>query len=261
MHLSFRSFVAAPAVLALILTDSIYDPTPIRNKLGASVSEADLRGSGKEFRIGAVSLESGDYQLIKQAHGNIADWVMASSSMPLAFPPVRIGSEHWMDGGLRNITPLSGALAALKEAGGGDPNDPDELYVLLASALKLERKDKAWRCGREIAERGVEILVNEVYREDLSHTIRVNRSVNAYLQTERLLTDRGQLDDAARAVLERFDFRPPKYRPVRLYAVVPDRDYMKDLEFDPDKIRAAFAAGQKAAESPLDEAQLDGLVS
>lgn len=38
------------------------------------------------------------------------DHVMASSAVPFVFPPVRIGSEYYGDGSMRNRTPLSSAI-------------------------------------------------------------------------------------------------------------------------------------------------------
>ncbi len=106
-------------LLVFIFKDSILDPGPLKEQMDTNVEEEKLRQSGKEFRIGAVTLESGEYVVIDQNTSSIKEWTLASSSMPLAFPPVKIDSDHAVDGGIRNITPLREAFTALKNAGGG----------------------------------------------------------------------------------------------------------------------------------------------
>lgn len=45
-----------------------------------------------------------------KVHNLTIDYVMASSSIPLVFPPVKIGSSWYGDGSLRDYTPLSPAI-------------------------------------------------------------------------------------------------------------------------------------------------------
>jgi len=170
-------------LLVFILNDSIYNPDPIKEKIQAQVSEARLRDSGREFRIGAVSLDSGRYRVIDQNDSSIADWVLASSSMPVFFPPVTVGSDHAVDGGIRNITPLAESFHALKEVGPctEDVQAENELYVLLASPLGVgSEAGTRWSPGLTIAERAVDLLTNEIFLEDLSFAIAVNDSVRAH---------------------------------------------------------------------------------
>jgi len=241
-------------LLVFILNDSIYNPEPIKEKINARVSEARLRDSGREFRIGAVSLDSGRYRVIDQNDSSIADWVLASSSMPVFFPPVTVGSDHAVDGGVRNITPLAESFRALKkvEPCTVGPQEEHEIYVLLASPLGVgSEAGTKWCPGLAIAERAVDLLTNEIFLEDLSYAIAVNDSVRAHAATHKLLSDRGQLDQVAQQLLDTFPFRVPDYCPVTIKTIVPNTKYMDDLEFDPAKIRTAYNAGRQAAESDI----------
>ncbi|WP_421120424.1 patatin-like phospholipase family protein [Aquihabitans daechungensis] len=79
-----------------------------------------VAASGIDLRVGAVSLESGELRYVTETgaihdrHDRPTDLpdvplmagVLASASIPLAFPPVRLGDEHYVDGGAREILPI-----------------------------------------------------------------------------------------------------------------------------------------------------------
>jgi NTE family protein len=52
--------------------------------------------------------------------------VLASASIPVMFPPVRLGDEHYVDGGVRELLPLDFAFQHL---------GADHIYAVVASAL------------------------------------------------------------------------------------------------------------------------------
>lgn len=60
----------------------------------------------------------------------------------------------------------------------------------------------------------------------------------------------------ARRHLTPFPFRPPKFRHIPIWTIVPDTSYSEALEFDPVKIEQAFMAGREAARSPFSEGEL-----
>lgn len=67
----------------------------------------------------------------KQAHPSqtspmnvsLIQGTLASASIPLAFPPVKLGSENYVDGGVREIAPIDAAIQA----------GATEIYAILAS--------------------------------------------------------------------------------------------------------------------------------
>jgi len=256
-------------ILAFISKNSIYSSDPLRTKLEKSVSPSKLTASGKDLRIGAVVLESGDYVTADQKNPSILSWALASSSMPVFFPPVSVDGVTAVDGGVRNITPLKDAFEALKARaarptgpkgrGAADPDldlDPDEMYVVLASPLGIPEAAGPWKTGIDVAKRAVGILTNEIFRSDLERAFTVNQAVMFYASLQARLA--GTLGEAeARKILDSlsFPFRPPDYRYVRLRTILPDREYSETLTFDPKLIREAFEGGREAARHALDETQ------
>jgi len=243
-------------LFVLFAKNSVYSTEPLAKLIARHVSPERLRASGKELRIGAVSLETGDFRTVGQKDPRIRDWALASSAIPLVFPPVTIGDETALDGGVRNLTPLEDAFTALKGLGSGE-GEPDEMYVVLASPLELGVDRTPRKSGLAISKRAAEILINEVFREDLAYAMAVNDSVRGYVQLrDRLAARLGAREAEAILGETTFPFRPPKYRHVPIWTIVPDTAYSGGLEFDPPKIEQAFRAGREAARNPLRDIDL-----
>src|SRR5690606_37664833 len=92
---------------------------------------------------------------------SLADGVLASASIPVAFPPVRIGDEHYVDGGAREILPLQIHTAHL---------DAERAIAVSAGSRELEPSGSfAGRNLLDIMRRvSAEIGPSETLREELS---------------------------------------------------------------------------------------------
>jgi NTE family protein len=249
-------------VLLFLTKNSMFDPKPLHEMLLRYASPDKIARSRKELRLGAVSLETGDFLEIDQGQPGLLDWTLASCSMPLFFPPVSIGREHFVDGGVRSVTPLQGAFAALKHLDpGGNGDLPDEMYVILASPLGATREDKNWKTGLDVGQRAAGILVNQIYREDLDYALTINEAVRGYRDLRNAVAGHlGPLTTDALLSGIKYPYRPPQYREVRLWAVVPNEEFSESLQFEPKRIRAAFEAGREAARNKLDGAGLRALL-
>ncbi|MGH7724435.1 MAG: patatin-like phospholipase family protein [Candidatus Eiseniibacteriota bacterium] len=244
-------------VLAFVMKDSVHDPSPLREKIERFGRIDDLRGSSREFRIGVSWLETGGYESIDQNHEAIHACTLASSSMPVLFPPVPVGDRSGVDGGVRSVTPLDEAFDALKHLHAISPNQELEMYVLLASPLSMVEERGPWKTGLKIGKRALSMLINEIYREDLRYALAINNAVRSHVELRTRLVERlgAAVADGLLDGLE-FPYSPPKYQYVRVHAVVPDREFSDALEFDPQKIRQAFEAGRSAARNLLDDHEL-----
>lgn len=67
---------------------------------GMSFAEAPIR-----FHTVVLDLMTGEE--VTLSAGRLSRGVLASMSVPGVFPPVRIGDDYYVDGGLRNLTPVS----------------------------------------------------------------------------------------------------------------------------------------------------------
>src|SRR5260370_1280747 len=114
--------------------------SPIRQLVVDHLDPGRVAASGIKLRLGAVSLESGELRYVTESgelvsRDNVSlglepvdlhEAVLASASIPVMFPPVRLGDEHYVDGGVRELLPLDFAFQHL---------GADHIYAVVASAL------------------------------------------------------------------------------------------------------------------------------
>jgi NTE family protein len=90
---------------------SYYDTSPLRETL-LELVDFDLINSRKvHFAVGAVNVLSGNFLYFDNKHEVIGpEHVMASGALPPALPMVKIGTDHFWDGGIVSNTPLQHLL-------------------------------------------------------------------------------------------------------------------------------------------------------
>lgn len=162
------------AIKDALKAQSLLSLQPVADLIERELDLERVATSGIALRIGAVSLESGELRYITE-HGQmldregtpldhppvpLADALRASASIPVAFPPVRLGDEHYVDGGAREILPLAILLDTL---------DVDAAIAISASSPAITP-------SYSYAERGLfdimrrvtaEIATNETLRKEL----------------------------------------------------------------------------------------------
>jgi NTE family protein len=223
--------------------DALYNFKPLRKKIKTHVDPQRIRESGRKLRIGVVELKTARYLVVDELHPHIREMVFASASMPFAAPPVRLGGGVYVDGGVREITPLGATFDALKLLQETTPinlDSPDTIFVLLASPLaaREEQDEGQLNSGKDLGGRALGLLENEVYLDDLRWSVQLNEAVKFYLEQPA-----GSLSD--------FPFK--NYHYANVVVIEPDRLHMDTLEFDEVKIQCAFKAGRDQAAKILAE--------
>jgi NTE family protein len=90
---------------------SYYDSTPLRETLLDLVDFGLINEKSMRFSVGAVNVLSGNFIYFDNAHEIIEpEHVMASGALPPALPMVKIGTDHFWDGGIVSNTPLQHLL-------------------------------------------------------------------------------------------------------------------------------------------------------
>jgi NTE family protein len=104
----FSDTVLARAATLAKYRTHLYSPVPFRRQLREHLPETfeELR---IPFQCVAASIERAGAHWFSS--GSLADAVMASSAVPGLLPPVQIGGEHFLDGGLVHSIPVGRALA------------------------------------------------------------------------------------------------------------------------------------------------------
>jgi NTE family protein len=86
----------------------LYSPAPFRRQLLAQLPP-EFEGLQIPFQCVAASIERAGAHWF--GSGSLADAVLASCAVPGLLPAVRIGAEHFLDGGLVHSIPVGRALA------------------------------------------------------------------------------------------------------------------------------------------------------
>jgi len=90
---------------------SYYDSAPLRETLLDLVDFGLINEKSMRFSVGAVNVLSGNFIYFDNAHEIIEpEHVMASGALPPALPMVKIGTDHFWDGGIVSNTPLQHLL-------------------------------------------------------------------------------------------------------------------------------------------------------
>lgn len=152
---------------------SLYNTAPLYELMKKNFNQEGLDSSGVSLRLGTVGLKTGQYKAATEKDDNIIEWILASSSMPVMFQPVELGGEKWVDGGIRNITPLSDVLVLPGIA---------EIDVVLANTLEdIEFKENKFTNVINVGTRCLELAVDEIFHTDLiyvcyelKHGVKIN---------------------------------------------------------------------------------------
>jgi NTE family protein len=152
--------------LALLFRDYLYEPVGLKQIIQQKIDFQKLcNNPAKSVKIAVVELETGEIVLADSQNDeykkDFANYIMASSSMPLYFPGVVINSKRCYDGGLRDIAPCGKIF----------DEQPSEITVVTTYPVK---KDFSPRLKVEnplgslkVLLRTIDIFVNEIGANDL----------------------------------------------------------------------------------------------
>lgn len=226
----------------LLGNSSLYDASPIRARIRAFADEAKLRASGRKLLLGVVNLTTGAFRSVDESTPGIANWVYASAAVPVFFQPLTTRAadgqeEQWVDGGVRNVTPLDAALEL----------SPRAVLVVLASPPDpAAARPKRYGNIISIGLRSVSILQSEVVANDTKNAGLINDLLAAREKQARLLARSGLPPAATAAALAPLDAELARYRFAPIRVLAPETEVSDTLEFDPARIRAGIEAGRRA---------------
>jgi len=222
---------------------ALYDARPLRDLLKDFADDARLKASGRKLLLGVVNLGTGAFRSIGETVPGIHNWVYASCAMPVFFDPLKTrGSdgveEQWVDGGVRNVTPLDAALEL----------NPRGVIAVRASPRPGPGKVRTFPNLIKIGLRAVDILQSEVSANDTANATMINDLIAAREAQLRALEREGINSAQAARILRPLDLQISRYRFAPIRIIEPEQEYSETLEFDPAKIRKAIDAGRAAVD-------------
>lgn len=218
---------------------ALYNAAPLRKLLKGYADPAKLAASTVDLRLGVVSLQSGEFQTVDKSAPDIFNWVYASCAMPVFFDPLQTSDrQQWVDGGVRDVTPLGAALEL----------NPTGVIVVRAAPAGKPASTRTYGGLIPIGLRAVDLLQSEVSRNDLANSALINDMLAARDQLFATLEANGSSAAQASRLLLPLDRTLAKYRFAQVRVIEPAEVFSDTLEFDPAKIRRAIDAGRAAVE-------------
>ena len=104
----------------------------VRERLVSVLPVQEVEQLTIRFQCVAASIERAAEHWFE--HGPLADVILASCSVPGILPPVKIGDEHYIDGGIVNSIPVGRAVAL----------GADTIYVLQVGRLEQPLRPPRW---------------------------------------------------------------------------------------------------------------------
>jgi len=211
------------AIRLLFGAKSIYNNNPLWKLLNDEVKLEDIT---KKLMVGVVSLSSGNYYNLTPETKNFKKAVLASTVIPIAFSPVDINMEYLdvVDGGVRNITPLGDVI----------DNDPSKIIIINCGRADMGSRDHT-RNVIEIAMRTVDIMLNEIFVNDVKEFLNINALV--------------KLAEEANLTLKKSDGTPYKY--FESILIEPSVSLGSTLEFNPEENLRRFNHGYNRAKEVI----------
>lgn len=198
---------------------SIYSNEPLWEMIERDVQSEDI---SLTLRIGIVSLADGRYYPVDQSDPEFKKKVLASTSIPVVFPPV---DEDLVDGGVRNISPIADVLKS----------EPDEVIIVNCSDPGYIAAAGRPESVVDVARRTIDILTNEVFKNDLNEILKINRLVRQANENGfELFNDEG---------------KPYSYFDVKI--IQPDEPLGETLDFSREAIENRISHGFKKAREIL----------
>lgn len=205
---------------------SVYDNRPLRDLVGRVFDEDRVV---KDLRVGAVSLRTGAYEVFTKGNGNLKEAIIASASIPLAFPPVQVTGEwkNMVDGGVRNISPLGDIL----------DTKPDEVVVINCHEREPAVDTGDFSSFIDIGLRTLDIMFNEIFINDLKAFVRINRNVQDAQATDVKLRKKQHEDT--------------EYRYYECKIIEPEKPLGDTLDFSRKSVDESYRIGWETAERVL----------
>ena len=164
-----------PNYIASMIMGSINSGAPLKQLFESIWSDELFLESSTLLTVGCVSITDGKYEVFDNSNPEIKKYILASSHLPVVFPPILINQTQWVDGGIRYQIPI---LEAIKEK-------PDEIDVIVTAPLisNLPALKNYIVTAPGAALRASEILSEQVYSNDFFAVLKAKKHHEQEAQT------------------------------------------------------------------------------
>jgi NTE family protein len=211
---------------------SYYDTSPLRETLEDLVDFSMINEKQVRFSVGAVNVLSGNFVYFDNATEIIGpEHVMASGALPPALPMVKIGTDHFWDGGIVSNTPLQHLL-----------DQEDRLNTLIFQIDLFSARGVLPRDLQDVMARHKDIM----YSSRTRYNTDVYRRIHTWKKRLHLALDKipeDRLSDEERKFKEELDNMPEITILQMIYQQKAYEGHAKDHEFSGTSMREHWQSG------------------
>ncbi|MCE9522574.1 MAG: patatin-like phospholipase family protein [Alphaproteobacteria bacterium] len=219
---------------------SYYDTAPLRETLCKLVDFELLNSSDIHFSVGAVNVATGNFVYFNNTNEKIGpEHILASGALPPAFPSVKIGNEHYWDGGIVSNTPLQYLL-----------DHEDGLNALVFQVDLFNARGSLPGDISEVQARLKDIL----YSSRTRYNTDVFRRVHAWkarLREAFLKMPKELMSDEDRRLFEELEHQPEMTILQLIYQQKEYEGHSKDFEFSGTSMREHWESGYEDTKRTL----------
>jgi len=239
-----------PDLLAFLFSNALYDTGPLKNLIRRFFGDKEryrrLIDSPTEVFVTAVNLRTGAIEYGNQhldTKPAFLQKILASASIPVMMPPVKIGRDQYVDGGVKEIAPFGKAI----EEGATHIFS----VILSPDAKHREPVRKAFDSSMEILKRTLDLLTDEIVDNDLKVATIYSEAIRYLHQIRRNGEERlGLTHSQIKTLFASLENPFERKKVVGMTTIRPERELIaSSLDFDPDRMREMVDEGyQKAKE-------------
>lgn len=150
------------------------------------------------LRLGIVEYQSGKYLSVDPTsqgyRDKVVDVIIASTSIPIAFPAVRMNNFQYYDGGVINTTPFADIFEITRQKKFQEKYNLTSIYSVLCSPLSTNETNQDYNGLIDIAWRTLDVLLKEIYVNDKEIFDRTNAFTLFREEIEKIVPDREKLE-------------------------------------------------------------------
>jgi len=231
-------------LVQLVDLGSFVDITPYRELLHEVINEKNVRESSKKLLIVATNWITGDAARFDNTafHDDLGVYaIMASTAIPGVFPPVTIGGDSFVDGGVVENTPLNPAI----KAGATD------LHVILLDPRQTRVQLNAEPSTAATILRAYSEMLAVIVKEDIETARWINAGINAvnhYRQTQQLASN--EVEDFLKVAGQFLADNDIPLKPLTIHVYFPEEPLggaLGMLDLRRDSIVRMIAEGERVA--------------
>ncbi|WP_398472064.1 patatin-like phospholipase family protein [Tardiphaga sp.] len=211
---------------------SYYDTAPLRETLLELVDFDLINARKMHFAVGAVNVLTGNFSYFDNKKEVIApEHVMASGALPPALPMVKIGTDHYWDGGIVSNTPLQHLL-----------DQDDKMNSLVFQVDLFSSRGMLPRDIQEVMARHKDIMYSSRTRYNTDVYRKLNNLKTDFYQALQKIPD-DQLSEHERSLRDQFSNLPEITILQMIYQQKAYEGASKDHEFSATSMREHWQSG------------------